>query len=244
MGSFFAKALSKIVAKQEIRILLLGLDAAGKTTMLYKLSSMKNVEFKVYPSFCFNVETLFFENYSVSCWDLDGQDKLRPLYKHYYQGTDGIIYVVDSNDRERLSDIFSDNERINLLTFGYIKKSLNQFNESNDNDQHKNLKMKWPVDITSIIFNYTQCCNDHIVYSAKYELDLLLVEEELQGVPLLVFANKQDLPNAASINEITNELGLNKILQKDRKWHIEASIATRGDGINKGLNWLNNAMSK
>ena len=248
MGGFFATALNKIVGKQPIRILLLGLDAAGKTTLLYKLHIMKNKEFvgpwPHHPYRYYNIDTAEFDNFSIDSWDLGGQDKMRPLWRHFYANTNGIVYIVDSNDRDRLSDTFSNNDKINLLTFGFIKKSLSQFDhhENNDNDRYGNFEMKWPVDISSIIFNYAKCCNDDILYSAKGELDLLLAEEDLQGVPLLVFANKQDLPNVASVNEVTNTLGLNRILQKDRKWHIEPLIATKGDGINEGLDWLSDAI--
>ena len=233
MGSFFATALNKIVGKQQIRILLLGLDAAGKTTMFYKLHGMKNKQvFGTWPHYNYNIENAEFDTFTLTSWDLGGQDKIRPLWRHFYPGTNAIIYVVDSNDRERLSDTFSDDGKINLLTFGFIRAALNQFDD----------EMIWPIDVSSIIFNYGKCCNDYTFYSAKYELDLLLAEEALQGVPLLVFANKHDLPNAVSVNEVTDTLGLNRILQKDRKWHIEASIATTGEGIKDGFNWLNDVV--
>ena len=45
-----------------------------------------------------------YKNISFTVWDVGGQDKIRPLWRHYYQNTQGVIFVVDSNDRERVSD--------------------------------------------------------------------------------------------------------------------------------------------
>ena len=52
----------------------------------------------------FNVETVEYKNISFTVWDVGGQDKIRPLWKHYFQNTQGLIFVVDSNDRERVAE--------------------------------------------------------------------------------------------------------------------------------------------
>jgi ADP-ribosylation factor protein 1 len=85
-----------------MRILMVGLDAAGKTTILYKLKLGEVVT--TIPTIGFNVETVEYKNISFTVWDVGGQDKIRPLWRHYYQNTQGIIFVVDSNDRERAED--------------------------------------------------------------------------------------------------------------------------------------------
>jgi len=102
MGAVFAKLLSRLFAKQEMRILMVGLDAAGKTTILYKLKLGEVVT--TIPTIGFNVETVEYKNISFTVWDVGGQDKIRPLWRHYYQNTQGLIVVVDSNDRERVED--------------------------------------------------------------------------------------------------------------------------------------------
>ena len=89
-----------------------------------------------------------------------------------FTGTQGIIYVVDSNDRDRTSD-------------------------------------------------------------AREELHHLLTDPELQHAPLLVLANKQDLPHALSASELTDRLGLNGL--RDRQWYIQASCATSGEGLYEGM---------
>ena len=79
---------------------LVGLDAAGKTTILYKLKLGEIVT--TIPTIGFNVETVEYKNISFTVWDVGGQDKIRPLWRHYFQNTQGLIFVVDSNDRERV----------------------------------------------------------------------------------------------------------------------------------------------
>ena len=52
----------------------------------------------------FNVETVEYKNICFTVWDVGGQDKIRPLWRHYFQNTQGLIFVVDSNDRERIGE--------------------------------------------------------------------------------------------------------------------------------------------
>eukprot|EP01120_Amphizonella_sp_Union-15-10_P014928 TRINITY_DN746_c0_g1_i5.p1 TRINITY_DN746_c0_g1~~TRINITY_DN746_c0_g1_i5.p1 ORF type:complete len:119 (-),score=29.58 TRINITY_DN746_c0_g1_i5:232-588(-) len=82
---------------------MVGLDAAGKTTILYKLKQGEIVT--TIPTIGFNVERVQYKNINFIVWDLGGQDKMRSLWRHYYgQSTQGVIYVVDSNDRKRIEE--------------------------------------------------------------------------------------------------------------------------------------------
>ncbi len=154
---------------------MVGLDAAGKTTILYKLKLGEVVT--TIPTIGFNVETVDYKNISFTVWDVGGQHKIRPLWRHYYQNTQALIFVVDSNDRsaQRVSE-------------------------------------------------------------AREELHRMLSEDELRDALLLVFANKQDLPNAMTAAEMTEKLGLHDL--KNRNWYIQATCATSGDGLLEGLDWL------
>ena len=78
--------------------------------------------------------------------------------------------------------------------------------------------------------------------SAKEELHRMLAEDELRDAILLVFANKQDLPNAMSVNEVTEKLGLNQL--RNRQWYIQSTCATTGDGLYEGLDWLSSTLNK
>ncbi|ETW56633.1 ADP-ribosylation factor 1 [Plasmodium falciparum Palo Alto/Uganda] len=153
MGLYVSRLFNRLFQKKDVRILMVGLDAAGKTTILYKVKLGEVVT--TIPTIGFNVETVEFRNISFTVWDVGGQDKIRPLWRHYYSNTDGLIFVVDSNDRERIDD-------------------------------------------------------------AREELHRMINEEELKDAIILVFANKQDLPNAMSAAEVTEKLHLNTI--RERNW--------------------------
>ena len=79
---------------------MLGLDAAGKTTILYKLKIGEALT--TIPTIGFNVETVEYKNVTFQVWDVGGQEKLRKLWRHYYAGTDALIFVVDSSDKSRV----------------------------------------------------------------------------------------------------------------------------------------------
>ena len=80
------------LGKQRARILLLGLDAAGKTSILYKLKLNENVT--TIPTIGFNVEEVTVKNVTFTMWDVGGQEKIRPLWKHYFQVFLSINYNI------------------------------------------------------------------------------------------------------------------------------------------------------
>lgn len=107
--------------------------------------------------------------------------QIRPLWRHYYQNTNGIIFVVDANDRDRIED-------------------------------------------------------------ARDELQKMLAEDELRDARLLVFANKQDLPDAMKAAALADALGLKDL--RGRTWYCQACVATTGEGLFEGLDWLSAEMEK
>ncbi|XP_067094481.1 ADP-ribosylation factor 4-like [Osmerus mordax] len=178
MGVFASTLFSRFFGKYQMRILMVGLDAAGKTTVLYKLKLGEVVT--TVPTIGFNVETVEYKNISFTVWDVGGQDTIRPLWRHYYTNTQGIIYVVDSNDPERIK-------------------------------------------------------------LAAEELHIMLEEAELRDVVLLVLANKQDLPHAMTVCDITDSLGLRTL---KTPWLVQATCATQGTGLTEGLDWLAGQITK
>ncbi len=137
---------------------MVGLDAAGKTTILYKLKLGEVVT--TIPTIGFNVEQVDYKNISFTVWDVGGQDKIRPLWRHYYQNTEGLIFVVDSNDKDRID-------------------------------------------------------------AAREELQKMLQEDELKDSVVLVFANKQDLPNAMSALKVV-------LQQRMRNWACTTCVCANG----------------
>lgn len=67
------------------------------------------------PTIGFNVETVEYKNISFTVWDVGGQNKIRKLWRHYYQNTDGLIFVIDSNDKERIAE--ASTELNNIVSF-------------------------------------------------------------------------------------------------------------------------------
>jgi len=190
---------------------MLGLDAAGKTTILYKLHigevlstvptigreneqgrSDQEMFFlhsfllqKPHPLFFqnsnsklssgFNVEKVQYKNVLFTVWDVGGQEKLRPLWRHYFSDTDGLIYVVDCADRERVS-------------------------------------------------------------KAASEFRSIVDDPLMRNAAVLIFANKQDLPGAISPAALCEAFGLGEM--RGRRWHVQGAVATRGEGLYEGLDWL------
>uniref|UniRef100_A0A8C5FAG1 B-box C-terminal domain-containing protein n=1 Tax=Gadus morhua TaxID=8049 RepID=A0A8C5FAG1_GADMO len=106
--------------KMEIRVVTLGLDGAGKTTILFKL---KQDEFmQPIPTIGFNVETVEYKNLKFTIWDVGGKHKLRPLWKHYYLNTQAVVFVIDSCHRDRLMEAHS--ELAKLLTEKELRDAL------------------------------------------------------------------------------------------------------------------------
>lgn len=173
MGSTFSYLFNRLLGKEDVRILMVGLDNAGKTTILYRLKLEEVVS--TVPTLGFNVETVTYKNISFTVWDIGGQDKIRNLWRVYFQGTQGLIFVVDSADKERIEE-------------------------------------------------------------ARLELQKLLSEELLADVVLLVFANKQDMPDAMSASEVREKLGL--VNTRNRPWFVQSSCAVKGEGLYEGLDWL------
>jgi len=147
MGNYFLGSFLRRFQSQAtpVRLLMLGLDAAGKTTILFKLKLNETVN--TIPTIGFNVENLTYKNLEFNCWDIGGQFKLRSLWQHYFENTQGLIYVVDSSDRDRIAE------------------------------------------------------------SAE-ALAMILSDESMSGVPVLVYANKMDLPNSMTVPQISESLGL------------------------------------
>ena len=102
MGQILSGFVRIFYSETPSRILMLGLDAAGKTTILYKLRLGETVT--TIPTIGFNVETVKINKTSLTVWDVGYRPRMVPLWRHYYADTDAVIFVVDSNDAERLEE--------------------------------------------------------------------------------------------------------------------------------------------
>uniref|UniRef100_A0A8B9SR41 ADP ribosylation factor like GTPase 14 n=1 Tax=Anas platyrhynchos TaxID=8839 RepID=A0A8B9SR41_ANAPL len=138
---------------KQANILMLGLDSAGKSTLLYK-----------------------FKDFTLTIWDVGGQQKMRQLWCNFLENTEGILYVVDSSDKQRLEE-------------------------------------------------------------SKKEFELILKNESIKNVPVVVLANKQDLPGALNAEEITRRFHVKKHCC-DRNWYVQPCCAITGEGLSEALQRL------
>ena len=88
--------------EMEMRIIILGLDNAGKTTIMKKISGEDITE--ISPTVGFNIQTLEYNGYLLNIWDVGGQKSIRPFWRNYFESTDGIIWVIDSVEKYRLEE--------------------------------------------------------------------------------------------------------------------------------------------
>ncbi|XP_026379175.1 ADP-ribosylation factor 2-like [Papaver somniferum] len=195
MGLTFTKFFSRLfIAKNELRILLVGLGAAGKTTILDKLKLGESVTNNPavdiptisIPTVGFNKESVEYKNINFTFLDVGGQmmsASYLNTFLSFLQSPQGLIYVVDSNNRDRVDE-------------------------------------------------------------ARDQLHWMLNLDGWPDAVLLILANKQDIPNAMNVAEISEKLDLNSL--NNRKWHIQSTCATSGEGdvvlfnIYEGLDWLSN----
>jgi len=152
MGNWITNVWDKLFGeKRELKLVIVGLDAAGKTTILNKMRFDEVMQ--TAPTIGVNTEDIQVRNVNIKVFDLAGQEKMRNVWKYYYSSIEGIIFVLDSTRLDRIQD-------------------------------------------------------------ARDELLSLLANDEAKHIPVLVFANKQDLPKAVKSNEIIDLLGIGDYVNK------------------------------
>lgn len=176
MGGSVGKGIADSLPTQSsLHVVMLGLDSAGKTTVLYRLKFDQYLS--TVPTIGFNCEKIKAtsgkaKGTSFLIWDVGGQDKLRPLWKSYTRCTDGIVFVLDSVDCERMEEA---------------------------------------------------------------KIELTRISRENPSVPVLVLANKQDLPGARDPADIEKALSLSEL---NALYHVQPACAIIGDGLDDGLEHL------
>ncbi|KAI5670110.1 hypothetical protein M9H77_10474 [Catharanthus roseus] len=186
MFSLFYGLWKYMFSKTEFHVLILGIDKAGKTTLLEKLKSQySNLEGlppdRIVPTVGLNIGRVEVSNSKLVFWDLGGQLGLRSIWEKYYEEAHAVVFVVDAACPSRFED-------------------------------------------------------------SKSALEKVLRHEDLQGAPLLILANKQDLPQSVTAEEIARYLDLKKL--DERVYTFQAVSALDGTGIKESVDWLVDVMER
>ncbi|CAG9783526.1 unnamed protein product [Diatraea saccharalis] len=172
-----------IIQKDEYCVLILGLDNAGKTTYLEAAKTKFTKKYiamnpnRITTTVGLNIGKIHVDGVMLNFWDLGGQQELQSLWDKYYAECHAVIYIVDSSDRERISE-------------------------------------------------------------SKETFDRMIASEHLSGVPLLVLANKQDIPDCMGVHTVKPIFNQNAHLIGARDIMLMATSALNGDGVDEGIRWL------
>lgn len=163
--------------KKEAKVLCIGLDNSGKSTVVNHLKPEASKVANITPTIGFSAEIFSHANISFTVFDMSGQGRYRSLWEHYYKNVEAIIFVLDSSDKLRL-------------------------------------------------------------LVAKDEFDQVLQHPDIKGrpLPILLLANKMDLRDTLSVVACSKALELDKV--RDRTFHICATNALSGEGLQEAVEWL------
>ena len=202
MGSITSVYSQKSTEQVEpMKVIMTGLDGVGKSTILNQLTHRKlvtqyrsnimpsaycpindynaNLDIKITtPMSGFQVETLTipWKQIEITCWDVGGLDKILSQWSHFHKKVKAVVFVVDSNDWDRIDD---------------ARKEI-----------HK------------------------------------IMSEALMEVPLLVLANKRDLPGIMNLSGMKECLAMYPFKGRRRRWRVHGICASQGLGVHEGFNWI------
>ncbi|CAH0394243.1 unnamed protein product [Bemisia tabaci] len=183
MFTLFYGLYKYLVQKDDYCVLIVGLDNAGKTTYLESAKTKFTKNYKgmnpkqITTTVGLNIGKITVSGIQLNFWDLGGQEELQSLWDKYYAESHAIIYIVDSNDRDRIPE-------------------------------------------------------------SKETFDKMISNENLSGIPLLVLANKQDIPESMGVREVKPIFNKNAHLIGRRDCMVMPVSALTGEGIDEGINWL------
>ena len=226
---------NQLTHHSEYSIILLGLDNAGKTTLLSQIKSLythsttSTTAGDTVPTVGQNVATIDLPDMYLKIWDVGGQLTLRKLWQSYYKSAHAIIFVVDS------SDVGNDADLSRIPNYFDRRKST-----IGDDGQ---LPPKTPVtpgfgSFDDRAFGRLDEC--------KQVLESILQHEDAAGIPILVLANKQDREDCVEVVRI-KEGFVRKVFEGEKGSQVRDSrvlpvSALQGAGVKEAVEWARSRM--
>ncbi|CDS06932.1 Putative ADP-ribosylation factor like protein1 [Lichtheimia ramosa] len=171
-----------LTRKEEYYVLIIGLDNAGKTTLLERIKSIfigvpGLAPERIAPTVGLNIGRVDIKSSRINFWDLGGQQDLQSIWERYYPECHGIVFVVDSTDSKRLEE-----------------------------------------------------CRD--------TFERIITNDQVEGVPILMLANKQDVDGALRVEEIKEVFNRIAVKLGARDSRVLPVSALTGSGVNEAVDWL------
>ncbi|KAI9026761.1 ADP-ribosylation factor family-domain-containing protein [Hyaloraphidium curvatum] len=184
MYTLFSGLYKHLTQKEEYYVIILGLDNAGKTTLLEKIKSIFSgtpgiPPEKIAPTVGLNIGKISLADgrSRLNFWDLGGQRDLRSLWEKYYAESHGVVFVIDSGDAERLEE-------------------------------------------------------------CRVAFEKIITSDTTEGVPIIVLANKQDLPNSLKVHEIKEVFNRIALRLGARESAVRGVSALTGENVKEAVEWL------
>ncbi|KAI8915148.1 hypothetical protein PhCBS80983_g04596 [Powellomyces hirtus] len=182
MYTLFTGLYKQWTQKEEFYVIILGLDNAGKTTLLEKIKSTFSgiaglPPEKIAPTVGLNVGKVDVQSTRLNFWDLGGQKELHSIWEKYYSECHAILFVVDATDSERIEEV-------------------------------------------------------------KVTFESVMTNDTVEGVPVLMLANKQDVSGALSVHEIKEIFNPIALQLGARDSKVLPVSALKGDGVRDAVDWL------
>ncbi|XP_069466721.1 ADP-ribosylation factor-like protein 6 isoform X2 [Ambystoma mexicanum] len=214
MGLFDKLAGWLGLKKKEVHVLCLGLDNSGKTTIINRLKPSSAQTQDIVPTIGFSIEKFKTSSLSFTVFDMSGQGRYRNLWEHYYNAGNSAL---DLWGEPAMHIIHVEGNSFSHCLSYQTKKRQGEGQ--------------------AIIFVIDSSDRLRMVV-AKEELDTLLSHADIihKRIPILFFANKMDLRDALSSVKVSQLLCLENI--KDKPWHICATDGLKGEGLQGGVDWL------
>ncbi|THC92204.1 hypothetical protein EYZ11_008331 [Aspergillus tanneri] len=223
------------VASAEYSVLLLGLDNAGKTTLLSQIKALYQPRpdgapspnpGKTVPTVGQNVTTISLPDMYLKIWDVGGQISMRNLWQSYYSSCHAIVFVVDSSDVGQDPDI-------TRLPLSSNRRSSSGSGQSG-NDSNTFTEQMVGINAPGSDFGRLDEC--------RQVLESVLQHSEVAGVPILVLANKQDREDSVEVVRIKEGL-VRKVFEGDtggalRDSRVLPVSALLGSGVQEAVEWV------